>query len=146
MTRLERLKQLRDAAMLTAESLPDEAASKIPTMFEPWEVNVEYKEGDRRSYNDLLYKCRSTHTSQADWTPDKTPALWAVVEDGSQSGTVDDPIPAARGMDYIYGKYYLDPEDSKTYKCERPGEAEGGVINLQYLPHELIGQYFTLIS
>ena len=145
MTRLERLKQLRDAAMLTAEDLPDEKAAKIPTMFEAWAPDTAYEVDDRRSYNDLLYKCRQAHTSQADWTPDKTPALWAVI-DASHAGTIDDPIPAARGMDYIYGKYYLDPEDQKIYKCERTGEAEGGVINLQYLPHELIGQYFTLAS
>ena len=58
------------------------------------------------------------------------------------AGTVEDPIPAARGMDYVYGKYYLDPEDNRVYICKRVGEADGGVINLQYLPHELIGQYF----
>ena len=55
----------------------------------------------------------------------------------------DDPIPAARGMEYEYGKYYLDSEDGKTYKCERIGEAAGGKIVLQYLPHELVGNYFT---
>ena len=38
---------------------------------------------------------------------------------------------------------YLDSEDGKTYKCERTGEAAGGKIVLQYLPHELVGQYFT---
>lgn len=145
MTRLERLKQLRVTVMLTAEDLPDEKAVKIPTMFEAWEVGIVYAVGDRRTYGDLLYKCRQAHTSQADWTPDVTPALWAVINE-TNAGTIEDPIPAARGMDYIYGKYYLDPEDQKTYKCERQGEAEGGVINLQYLPHELIGQYFTLAS
>ena len=46
-------------------------------------------------------------------------------------------------MEYEYGKYYLDGEDGKTYKCERIGEAAGGKIVLQYLPHELAGQYFT---
>ena len=45
-------------------------------------------------------------------------------------------------MEYEYGKYYLDSEDGKTYKCERTGEAAGGKIVLQYLPHELLGQYF----
>ena len=45
-------------------------------------------------------------------------------------------------MEYQYGLYYLDPEDSKLYLCKRTGEAEGGKVILQYLPHELIGQYF----
>ena len=36
-------------------------------------------------------------------------------------------------------------EDGKTYKCERTGEAAGGKIVLQYLPHELVGNYFTAV-
>ena len=43
-------------------------------------------------------------------------------------------------------KYYLDSEYGKTYLCERTGEAAGGKIVLQYLPHELLGQYFTAVS
>ena len=46
-------------------------------------------------------------------------------------------------MEYEYGKYYFDPEDGKTYLCERTGEEPGGKIVLQYLPHELIGNYFS---
>ena len=67
------------------------------------------------------------------------PALWVVINTSS-SGTIDEPIPASRGMEYEYGKYYLDPEDSKTYLCKRGSET--GTIILQYLPHELIGHYF----
>ena len=143
MDRLERLRQLRNAAMLNAESLTDEQAANVPTMFDEWAVGVEYKVDDRRSYGEKLCKCRQAHTSQADWTPDVTPALWAVVSDGSTAGTVDDPIPASRGMEYKYGLYYLDPEDNKTYLCTRVGEEEGGTIVLHYLPHELVGQYFA---
>ena len=40
---------------------------------------------------------------------------------------------------------YLDPEDNQIYRCERTGEAEGGLIILNYLPHELVGMYFTLV-
>ena len=49
-------------------------------------------------------------------------------------------------MEYEYGKYYLDGEDGKTYLCERTGEQAGGKITLQYLPHELIGNYFKAVS
>lgn len=72
MDRLERLRQLRNAAMLNAESLTDEQAANVPTMFDEWAVGVEYKVDDRRSYGEKLYKCRQAHTSQADWTPDVT--------------------------------------------------------------------------
>lgn len=128
-----------------AATLSDGEAAKVPYMSKKWVVGETVEPGDRRYYEPTgrLYKVREGqgHTTQADWTPDKTPAMWAVV-DVEHAGTVEDPIPAARGMDYIYGKYYLDPEDGKIYLCKRIGEEDGGVINLQYLPHDLIGQYF----
>ena len=55
----------------------------------------------------------------------------------------EDPIPAAKGMEYTYGLYYTDPEDGKLYRCERTGEQPGGKVTLQFLPHELVGLYFT---
>ena len=66
--------------------------------------------------------------------------------DVTHAGTLDDPILAARGMEYEYGKHYRDPADSKLYRCARTGEASGGKITLQYLPHELVGQYFMAVS
>lgn len=124
-------------------TLDDETAATVPSLFTPWTVGEDVVEGNRRYYAPRLYKVIQAHTTQADWTPDVTPALWAVVGDPGQAGTIDDPITAARGMEYEYGLYYFDPEDGKTYLCERTGEAEGGKIILQYLPHELIDQYFT---
>lgn len=63
-------------------------------------------------------------------------------EPGTEDGSKENPFTASRGITYTYGKYYRDPDDGKTYLCKRTGEAEGGTIELQYLPHELIGQYF----
>ena len=124
-------------------SLDDETAVTVPSLFTPWKPGEAVNVGDRRYYATRLYKVVQAHTTQADWTPDVTPALWAVLGDPGEAGTIDDPITAARGMEYEYGKYYFDPEDGKTYLCERIGEAEGGKIILQYLPHELVDQYFT---
>ena len=124
-------------------ALDDETAATVPSLFQPWKPGEAVNVGDRRYYAPRLYKVIQAHTTQADWTPDITPALWAVVGDPGQAGTIDDPITAARGMEYEYGLYYFDPEDGKTYLCERIGEAEGGKIILQYLPHELVGQYFS---
>ena len=124
-------------------ALDDETAVTVPSLFTPWKPGEAVNVGDRRYYAPRLYKVIQAHTTQADWTPDVTPALWAVVGDPGEAGTIDDPITAARGMEYEYGKYYFDPEDGKTYLCERIGEAEGGKIILQYLPHELIGNYFS---
>ena len=134
--------ELRPIIEQAAVSLSDGEAASVPELITAWAYPVDYAESDRRSYGSKVYKCRQAHTSQADWTPDKTPALWTVI-DVTHAGTQADPIPASRGMEYEYGKYYLDSEDGKTYKCERIGEAAGGKIVLQYLPHELLGQYFT---
>ena len=46
-------------------------------------------------------------------------------------------------MQYTYGLYYTDPEDGNLYLCERTGEQPGGKVTLQFLPHELVGLYFT---
>ena len=124
-------------------ALDDETAATVPSLFTPWTVGEAVEVGGRRYDATRLYKVVQAHTTQADWTPDVTPALWAVLGDPGEAGTIDDPITASRGMEYEYGKYYFDPEDGKTYLCERIGEAEGGKIILQYLPHELIGQYFS---
>lgn len=137
--------KLRPIIEQAAASLSDGKAATVPELITAWAYPVAYAEGDRRRYGGKMYKCRQAHTSQADWTPDKTPNLWAVI-DAEHAGTQDDPIPASRGMEYEYGKYYLDSEDGKTYLCERTGEAAGGKITLQYLPHELIGNYFKAVS
>ena len=67
--------------------------------------------------------------------------MYGVAE--SEARAVSEPVTAERGMEYEYGRLYYDSEDGKTYKCERIGEAAGGKIVLNALPHELVGQYFT---
>lgn len=136
--------ELRPIIEQAAVSLSDGEAATVPELITAWAYPVAYAEGDRRSYGGKVYKCRQAHTSQTDWNPAATPALWVVI-DVTHAGTQDDPIPASRGMEYEYGKYYLDSEDGKAYLCERTGEAAGGKIVLQYLPHELAGQYFTAV-
>ena len=117
--------------------------SKIPTWRPRSFLTPETPVGKPYQWEDIVYKLLQQHdaSSQPDWTPDKVPALWAAVSP-EESGTRADPIPAVRGMEYQYGRYYLDPEDSKIYLCKRTGEMDGGKVILQYLPHELIGQYF----
>nr|DAT14680.1 MAG TPA: ChiA1-BD-binding domain protein [Caudoviricetes sp.] len=139
-----RAAELRPMIEAAAMSLPDSDAAKAVELFPAWAYPVSYIVGNRVSDSGKLYKCRKAHTSQKGWNPAATPDLWVVI-DVTHAGTQDDPIPASRGMEYEYGKYYLDSEDGKTYLCERTGEAAGGKIVLQYLPHELVGNYFTAV-
>ena len=142
---VERAAELRPMIEAAATSLPDSEAATAVELFQKWAYPVSYAVGDRAANGGKLYKCQQAHTSQADWTPDATPAMWAVI-DKTHAGTLDDPIPASRGMEYEYGKYYIDGEDGNTYLCQRTGEAAGGTIALQYMPHELVGQYFVEVS
>lgn len=138
-------KQLRQLIEKLAVTLDDETALTGVELFPAWVVGKAYAVNDRVQYNGTLYKCIQAHTSQADWTPDAVPALFTVI-DVSHAGTQDDPIPAERGMEYVYGLYYLDSEDGKLYLCQRTGEAAGGTVVLQYMPHELVGHYFVEVT
>ena len=142
---VERAAELRPMIEAAATSLPDGEAATAVELFPKWAYPVSYAVGNRVSDDGKLYKCQQAHTSQEGWKPSATPALWVVV-DVAHAGTLDDPIPASRGMEYEYGKYYLDGEDGNTYLCQRTGEAAGGTIVLQYMPHELVGQYFEAVT
>ena len=133
-------------ARMQAQSLPDAQALEVLELYDLWAADTAYTE----QYivhrpGGQLYRCQQAHTSQEGWEPENTPALWVVIAN-AEAGTAEDPITAARGMEYQYGLYYRDPEDNLVYLCERTGEEEGGKIVLQYLPHEVVGQYFTEVT
>ena len=140
---VEQAQAIRNSRDKVTENLTDVDAVAVADLFLPWAAGVDYAVGDRRRFSDALYKCAQAHTSQTGWEPPNVPALWVVIDAG-HAGTIDNPIPAARGMEYECGKYYLDPEDGKTYLCKRLNET--GTIVLYYLPQELIGQYFEEVT
>ena len=61
------------------ESATDEQALSVPVLYPAWRSETEYYAGDRVLHGGVLYKVLQAHTSQADWTPDITPALFVVV-------------------------------------------------------------------
>lgn len=135
----EKAREMRNTYMSMAAYAPDEEATAHPEVFDFWDIGVAYVAGDIRRYiDDKLYRVLQAHTSQADWTPDVTPALWEVIV-VDHAGTLEDPIPASRNMAYENGKYYYDSEDDNIYLCNRDTE-----ISVAYMPHELIGHYFVL--
>ena len=72
-------KQLRQLIEQLAVTLDDETALAGVELFPMWAIGRAYATGDRVQHGGILYKCVQAHTSQADWTPDATPALWVVV-------------------------------------------------------------------
>ena len=72
-------KQLRQLIEQLAVTLDDETALTGVELFPTWVVGKAYAVNDRAQYNGTLYKCIQAHTSQSDWMPSATPALWKTV-------------------------------------------------------------------
>lgn len=68
--------KIANSIALATSYLDDEQAETVINLFPVWKSGIGYIVGDRRQYNELLYRCVQAHTSQDDWTPDKTPTLW----------------------------------------------------------------------
>ena len=64
------------AARLTAD---DNTALTGMELYPVWAVGIAVAKDSRYQYNGKLYKCVQAHTTQADWAPDVTPALWVMV-------------------------------------------------------------------
>lgn len=75
----EHVYELRTMMHKAAVSLPDEDALEAVELFPVWEADKAYAVDERIRYGEKLYRCVQAHTSQADWTPDVTPALWTEV-------------------------------------------------------------------
>lgn len=87
-----------------------------------------------QTLNDEVQRIRETIEQDGSVVPEPEPG---------QTGSVDDPIDAVRGMTYYKDKYYRDPDDGQVYKCFRDSDTEpSSGVALSYLPHELVNIYF----
>lgn len=109
----------RAAIDLAAQSLDDTKAVEAQCLYPGFAVGVPYAAGDRVVYDGKLYKVLQAHTSQVDWTPDATPALWVAVsvdewpEWVQPSGAHD---AYNRGDKVSYnGKHYICTADANVY-------------------------------
>ena len=73
------LYKIRAMIEKAAVSLADDDAIEATELFPAWAVGTAYSVDQRIRYSDKLYRCVQAHTSQADWKPDSTPALWTEV-------------------------------------------------------------------
>ena len=67
---------------LTALLMDNDAnIQKVSTLFNKYQVGIYYQMGDIFTYgdNNACYKVLQSHKSQADWQPDKTPALYKLI-------------------------------------------------------------------
>lgn len=79
MNLIELAQKLRPIIEKASQSLDDCTALEAVTLFPKWSVSIDYSVGDKVRYNDVLYKCLTSHTSQDTWTPTDSPSLWTKV-------------------------------------------------------------------
>ena len=78
MSYYENALKMRPYIEKAAASLSDADALQAPTLFPAWATGTSYSTDERIEYGGTLYRCVQAHTSQTDWTPPATPALWVV--------------------------------------------------------------------
>ena len=85
MTILEQAQAIREAMDIAGAALDDDKALECVRLYRPWEIGKAYAVGDFLTYGEngvgdpKLYKVVQAHTSQADWLPDETPALYTAI-------------------------------------------------------------------
>ena len=85
MDKIQALEQMRKVLQMFAVTLSDEQAMEVATIYDPWEIGKAYSIGDFLTYgvngvgDPQLYKVVQAHTSQADWTPNTTAALYVAI-------------------------------------------------------------------
>jgi hypothetical protein len=83
--KLQTWEQIGKALQMFAQTLTDDEAMEIATIYPPYKVGKAYVQNEFFTYgkNDVgdpqLYKVVQAHTSQADWTPDTTPSLYIAI-------------------------------------------------------------------
>lgn len=67
--------------LVMVSDISEEDYKDLLDLYPKWEVGLDVKPTDPPySYGGSLYKVVQAHKTQADWTPDKTPALFTKVE------------------------------------------------------------------
>jgi hypothetical protein len=85
MNKLQAAEQLRRALQMYVQTITEEQALEVATVFPAYAVGKSYAVGERFTYgtnsvgDPQLYKVAQAHTSAAEWTPDATPALYTPI-------------------------------------------------------------------
>lgn len=67
------------AQQINTLTVDDNTALRMVEFYPTWEAGTDYAAGFKVQRGGKLYKCLTAHTSQADWSPDAAPSLWAKV-------------------------------------------------------------------
>ena len=64
--------------LIRGDEINVEDTKKLVSLYPQFEVGKSYKVGDLLQFESELFEVIQAHTSQADWTPDLTPALFKI--------------------------------------------------------------------
>lgn len=79
MITMSKARAVIEALVKVRDLVTDEQAAEVADLYPVWKDGTTYEAGARILYNGILYKVLLPHTSQADWTPDVAPSLFAKV-------------------------------------------------------------------
>ncbi len=100
----------------TLPNLSDIEALAAPALFPKWEPDIEYELGKRVRYNENLYRCEQTHTSQSIYPPDLIPAIWTKVTEPGKIDVWRQPT-GAQDAYRIGDKVYFPQKYDQIYIC-----------------------------
>ena len=130
MDKRQAAEQMRRAIQMIAGGLTEAQALEVAAIYPEWEAGKSYAVGDilRHGTNSVgdpqLYRVVQAHTSQADWTPEATPALYdafGLNEQGypvwSQPAGAHDAYNTGDKVSFN-GKHYTSKIDGNTWSPE----------------------------
>jgi hypothetical protein len=79
-----------DAVLEAAFDSGDVEPEALVTLVKAWTEGEAVKVGELRSHDGIVYKAIQAHTTQDDWKPPDTPALWTVYNKTTEGGEIDD--------------------------------------------------------
>lgn len=117
--------QLKTAAAMyirsSASTLTDSQAASVSLLFDDWSVDVDYKQGDTRRYDDKLWRCSQAHKAQVGWEPGVAPSLWYEIMI-APDGILVWKEPGGAHNAYNYGdKVHYPDADGAIYVSKRDG-------------------------
>lgn len=140
----EEVTRLLIAQQINGLTVDDNTALRMREFYPEWKdlIGTNVDAGFKFTHGGELYKTiPEQHSFQADWVPGVgTESLYTRIDE-THAGTLEDPIPANVNMLYEKGKYYVE-DNGRIYLCIRDDSADGTGTTLQYLPSQLVGNYF----
>lgn len=136
----QQARKYREIIEAGAQGLTDAEELTVKTLYPKYEVDHEYKVGEKFVSAGKLYKVLQAHTSQSTWVPGAagTESLYARIDE-EHAGTKYDPIPYEGNMALENGKYYT--QGGVLYKCTR--DTGNPVYNTLA---ELVGIYVEVVT